>query len=426
MVDPGFRAYAQRFMTVNAAVYAVLLAACALAWWPLDFVLFDDPGVIRSMATFRAVTLVAVGVVLFVRPLRHILLERTAVSAPRWMAGVMVLVGYAVGGAGTLDGGWGHALVVAVFAMVTPVVATARRLRLALMVGSAGPVGFLLRRPEDLASAALPEFVVFALLTIGLVVLTGHAVTIRVRELYGQERELESQRRELDGLARGLEDRVREQTRALRDLARSLQDAREEERRWMAHEMHDGLGQQVASLGYGLAFVRRAGPTAESGREVVRECCDTLTAMDATIAGVLERLRPEAVKEGLAAALEQLVQGLGGRSEVRPELRVIAIPAALAETTAVAAYRVVQEGVSNALKHARAARVVVTLEGDAAGLKLVVEDDGVGMEPGMGAPSGFGLPGIRQRVEQVGGTVRWDARPSGGTILRAVFPVEGS
>lgn len=420
--DPAFLRYGQRFMSTNASRYSGLLGACVVAWWPIDLLLFDDPRMLGAMAFFRVSTLVLILVVAANPRLRASLERQTAVKASRWLALGMGVTAFAIAHAGGIEEGWAHYPAAGVFAGVAAVVSLPDRMRLTGLVATAGPIAFFLARPGELSHPAVPALVTFYAAAWALTVLTGHAVAQQLAAQFFQGRAVESHREELDRLSAGLESLVAEQTSELRGLAHELQEARDSERLWMASEMHDGLGQQVASLGYALAFIDRAGPSSDAGREVLTECRALLTGMNDTIAAVLERLRPEEVERGLSGALERLVESLAVTSQLRPRLEVDLGPAPIDPDVALASYRVVQEGLSNALKHARASRVVVQVRRDGDDVTLRVQDDGVGFDPEDHSWSGFGLAGIHSRVQGLGGRVHWSRNEDGGPTLQARVP----
>jgi len=424
--DPEFVRYGQRFMAHNAGRYSVLLLICVLAWWPMDLVLFDDPKMIWAMALFRIGMMLVIGAMFVFPAALELLSTHTAMTASAWMAAGMFVAAFAIGHGGSLEDGWAHYFSVGIFAGVAAAVAPLSRIRLTVVIGLAGPLGFFLARPEDLSSPAVPALVLFYLVAGVLSVLTGHAVASQLAIHFGQERELTAQREELDRLSQDLEGLVAEQTQELRTLAHELQEARDEERRWMGAEMHDGLGQQVASLGYALAFVRRSGVDGAEAREVLGECRQLLDGMSENIAEVLEQLRPEAVERGLESALEELVASLAATWPLHPELHVRLGGVAIDPDVALAAYRVVQEGLSNALKHARASRVEVHVTCADGQLSLEVRDDGVGFESADQSWSGFGLSGIQSRVAKLGGVVQWERGAQRGTTLEARLPVTPS
>jgi signal transduction histidine kinase len=433
--DPAFLRYGQAFTATNSSRYAFALAGCIVLWWPLDLVLYDDPRVLVAMSLFRVAALAIIVGVYFIPAIRRRLAQQTATSNSLWMCAGLTLSALAVGQAGSIEDGWAHFFALGVTAAVAAVVSLPRRILLTGMIVSAGLVGFFIARPEDLSSPAIPGLALFFVLSWAITVLTGHGLTRELAVHFSQERALDEQRAELNRLSEGLEGLVTEQTAELRALARTLQETRDRERLWMASEMHDGLGQQVASLGYALAYIDRIGPDSEAGRAVVGECEALLDGMDSTIAVVLEQLQPAVLGRGLQRSLERLVGSLNITSPVDFSLHsdvvsdVVSDLDAEAEAgvslhpdVALAAFRVVQEGTSNALKHARASEVQVRVAMVDGELRLEVQDDGVGFLPSEQRGQGFGLAGVRSRVEKLGGQVLWRPNGQSGTVLIARLP----
>ena len=211
------------------------------------------------------------------------------------------------------------------------------------------------------------------------------------------------------------------------DRLRLSIDASEQERKRWARELHDDTLQGLAGLGVMLGSALRA-DSAEGARAAVEGAITQIREEAAKLRALIAELRPAALDEiGLRAAVEGLVertattQGLEirtdislagdeGRTRLAPEI----------ESTA---YRIVQEGLTNVGKHARASAVEVRLVEADGVLEVAVRDDGRGFEPS--APrSGFGLTGMRERVELLGGTLAVESSPAGlGTLVRAWIPV---
>jgi signal transduction histidine kinase len=153
-----------------------------------------------------------------------------------------------------------------------------------------------------------------------------------------------------------------------------------------------------------------------------------------TLRGALFRLRPPDVEElGLAASLDGLVAGWNGRSRGQPrfELKITGDVEALPAVVGDNLYRIAQEAITNAAKHAEASHVMLRLamreavDGDGEGveraIELMVEDDGRASERAV--RSGMGLLGMRERVASLGGRLSFEARPNAGAVLRVVIPV---
>jgi signal transduction histidine kinase len=133
-------------------------------------------------------------------------------------------------------------------------------------------------------------------------------------------------------------------------------------------------------------------------------------------------LRPPALDDlGLIAALRDRLERLVPQNCLL-DLAATGVPEQLPAAVEVAAYRICCEAVLNVARHARARHCDVTLRADSAALALMVADDGVGMQPGT---TGIGLRSLRERAEELSGTVEIGARPGGGTLVEARLPLAG-
>ena len=217
------------------------------------------------------------------------------------------------------------------------------------------------------------------------------------------------------------------------DLRRSRQQivtGREEERRRLRRDLHDGLGPSLASLLLEARVLRRMirddPAAAESLAEEMQ--ADIRATID-DIRRVVHELRPPALDDlGLVPALNLLAAKIG-----RPEaggaagLEVqVDAPDALPPLPAaveVAAYRIVQEALTNVVHHARARRAMVCLRLDHA-LTIEISDDGRGFQ--QGRVGGLGLNSMRERAAELGGSLTVRGLPAGGTLVRAALPLEGA
>jgi signal transduction histidine kinase len=199
---------------------------------------------------------------------------------------------------------------------------------------------------------------------------------------------------------------------------------REEERRRLRRDLHDGLGPQLAGITLGLEIAARTTAREES---TVASLVETLRAETAAsveeVRRIIADLRPPALDQiGLVTALRQHADLLSSRSSGRLRVDVTAghplppLPAAVE----VAAYRIALEAMTNTARHsgAHACRVSVELNGD---LQLIIRDDGSGFPTS--AP-GVGLTSMRDRAEELGGTCRVVFTEGEGTCVEAVLPVE--
>ncbi|GGI28600.1 sensor histidine kinase [Bradyrhizobium guangdongense] len=209
------------------------------------------------------------------------------------------------------------------------------------------------------------------------------------------------------------------------ELTRKLIALQDEERRHLARELHDEFGQSLAAI---RALASSARQTAAQDCPSLLGECDgiarTATGMMETLRGALFRLRPPDVEElGLVASLEGLVAGWNGRSrgETRYTIRFDGTFETLPATISANIYRIVQEALTNAAKHAGATRVNLELAMHADEIALAIDDDGRSHDPA--AKSGMGLLGMRERVAALRGRLSFEAGPNGGSALRVVIPL---
>lgn len=241
---------------------------------------------------------------------------------------------------------------------------------------------------------------------------------------------------ELNRIAEGfnhLADRLARTIHSQQRLAHRLLSVREEERQHLARELHDEFGQYLASLNAEAAFAREL---ADEGVPALRPCADSIVKtvghMMETLQQILHRLRPTGLEEfGLVPSLRQLIAGWNQRSrDIRFTLEAGAGLEHLPDNINVSLYRIIQESLTNAVRHGQPGRVDVTLRHEAAGLLLEIRDDGRGYggedaRP-TGKPGGFGRLGMEERVLALGGSFRIAPAPERGTLVSVQLPLAGA
>lgn len=203
--------------------------------------------------------------------------------------------------------------------------------------------------------------------------------------------------------------------------------AQEEERARIAQELHDEPLQTVVHL---YRLLDRLSAAAPGSGEDLRRGLDQARGVAEGIAEELRRLarglRPASLEDlGLVAATQRLVQDVCGRGTLHAELHVHGEPRRLDPLLELGLFRIAQEGLRNAERHAGAFRVDVVLRFDAQAVELAVEDDGRGLPPSAAADGelrGLGLVGMGERAALLGGRLEIDSRPLRGTRLRVVIP----
>jgi signal transduction histidine kinase len=194
--------------------------------------------------------------------------------------------------------------------------------------------------------------------------------------------------------------------------------AADETRRRIERDLHDGTQQRLVSLGLELRLAESTvSPELEDTRTTIRRVAGELNRVIDELREITRGIHPAILSEG---GLGPGLRTLARRSAIPVELRGV-IEQRLPEPIEVAAYYVVSEALTNALKHANASRVVVKAAVRDGSLLLSIRDDGVG---GASPAGGSGLIGLRDRVEALGGSIEISSPPRGGTRLAVQLPLE--
>jgi signal transduction histidine kinase len=220
-------------------------------------------------------------------------------------------------------------------------------------------------------------------------------------------------------------DELRLAYEQLGQLNRMLETAREEERRFIAHELHDELGQTLTAVKLRLQVARREAEAPSAGPAL--ELIDQLIGRVRKMSG---DLRPPLLDEvGLVPALRAYLENHAALLAVEIDLAVSEPPAAprLAPDLEIACFRVIQESLTNALRHASPGKIRVGVRRDDDQVEVSVHDDGKGFDtdalPARASAGHLGVLGMRERVRARGGTFDLISRPNAGTTVEARFPV---
>jgi signal transduction histidine kinase len=209
--------------------------------------------------------------------------------------------------------------------------------------------------------------------------------------------------------------------RVQRDALRRVVHAQEAERQRIARELHDETGQALTSMLLGLRAAEDAKDEASRARALasLRELA-AATLRDVRRLAV--ELRPKALDDfGLVPALERLIDGFRERTGLDAQFEA-ALPGRLPPEVETALYRIVQEALTNVVKHAHAGHVSILLARRGSSVTAVVEDDGVGFTPSS-ATAGLGLVGMRERVALLGGHLVVESREGAGSTFVAEVPL---
>lgn len=256
---------------------------------------------------------------------------------------------------------------------------------------------------------------------------TDGANRIEPPEIAQRQHLLQHERNLLRQQVRSLNRRVQEVTRAFDELAGNLVSAQEEERARIARELHDDLGQRTALLEFHVARLAQVldplRPEAERELALIGQQARLLSV---TIREVCHRLHPSVLSDlGLCAAINQLVEGFAANG-VAFTLHTPSVVHDVPTEIAVPVYRIAQEALHNAVKHAPGAPVTVVLQQNPKELRLTVKDAGPGfdLEQARSRARGLGLLSMRERARLVGGSLVIRTAPGNGTVLIASVPFQ--
>ena len=214
----------------------------------------------------------------------------------------------------------------------------------------------------------------------------------------------------------------------LRYLTRRLHAVREEERSSIAREIHDHLGQALTGLKMDLSWISERLPKSEPALAERAEEMNSL--VDETIEAVRQistRLRPPLLDDlGLDAAIEWQVGRFSKKSGIECSVDLEPVEARLGDAPRVAVFRILQEALTNAARHARAKQLWIRTRIGEDHFVMTIRDDGVGItEAAVADPKSIGLTGMRERATSLGGEVFISRLAEGGTLVTMRMPVEG-
>lgn len=212
----------------------------------------------------------------------------------------------------------------------------------------------------------------------------------------------------------------------LRQLSSALQTVREEERKYIARELHDDLGQLLATLRLDVALARQHGADNAQARRALQNMDDLIVTAISSLRRIAGNLRPRALDEGgLYFALHTMRQEFLQRYPLHFELFADEADLVLDDAFSTAVYRIVQESLTNIARHAQASHVTVTLYRLDSSLGITVQDNGRGIEDGdMEKTESLGLLGMRERVWGLLGSITIDGQlDTGGTRIEIVLPL---
>lgn len=214
---------------------------------------------------------------------------------------------------------------------------------------------------------------------------------------------------------------VCEARRKLGDLSGLLLEVQEEERKHLARELHDEVGQTLTALRIEISRALER-PDAPGMRDDMRRARDLANRAVSTTRDLSSLLRPSILDDlGLEAALQWQLEQFSQRSGIAASFTGNGLESDLPDALKTCAYRVVQEALHNCEKHSGASRVNVRLNDAEDSLSIGVRDDGIGFDPAV-VKSGYGILGMSERATRLGGTFTLDSAPGCGVSIEVLVP----
>lgn len=417
----AFAAYTRELTARLWPGLGLALGVAVVAWWPVDALVYPESAVSRAaFADFRLRLFVLdVG---FALALPRVAFARRHAHAAAWLA---CLSNFLLAGWFLAEAGEG-AVLWFFYAFMTPIFSVLLMVPLWARVGAATSftatmVGAWIAHPlTRLDAPGATAGISYLVFTTAMAIFIGHLLHVQVQRAFHLRLRVERQRVDLAQLAARLEERVEAQTEVIRDLSARAQALRAEQRLEIARELHDGLGQELTSMRLLVDLgIRLHGE--HPARDAFASLADQIHRIQGSLRQVLVSLSPQPLEHGsLVESLAVLVGELERRSGVECRFFHQHVAEALSPALSLALFRVAQEGLTNALRHARARRIELRLARRGDEIALEVHDDGQGLDPAA-IGRGFGTRGIQERASALGGRATWTVER--GTHLLVTLPL---
>lgn len=224
------------------------------------------------------------------------------------------------------------------------------------------------------------------------------------------------------------EEELQKSRESLRQLALYQEQIKEDERKRIAREIHDDLGQNLMALRIDVSLLHaRTGRTHPLLNEKVSQVLAQIDTSIKAVRVIINNLRPAVLDLGLHAAIEWQLTEFERRTGIACELDVDDAQSEriLDDSRATALFRILQESLSNVARHAQASMVHISLRRAGNKIIMLIADNGIGLYPACRRkPNSFGLLGIGERIGSLGGDFTVDSKEGEGTVLRISIPVE--
>jgi signal transduction histidine kinase len=219
------------------------------------------------------------------------------------------------------------------------------------------------------------------------------------------------------------ESALRESALSMRELAEHQESVREEERKRIAREIHDELGQQLLALKIDVSILQGQLSHVPEATAQLDGMLRSMSSLMQSMRSIINDLRPAVLDLGLHAAVEWQTREFQRKTGISCVLMSDGEDIVLSDACATALFRTLQESLTNVSRHASASNVDVQLYATDESLLMRVSDDGIGRLGQQDKPDAFGLRGMRERIGSLGGRLTVTAAPDQGVTVTAVIPI---
>jgi PAS domain S-box-containing protein len=212
----------------------------------------------------------------------------------------------------------------------------------------------------------------------------------------------------------------------LLNASRKLIEAHEEERTWIARELHDDFVQRIALLAINLENLRQEVPASENeARQEIQNVLEYVADFGSDIQALSHRLHSSKLEYlGIVAASKSFCREFSDRQKVKIDFQVESLPKTLSKEVSLCLFRVMQEALQNAVKHSGTRRFEVSLKAEVDEIDLTVHDSGVGFDPENAINGhGLGITSMKERLKLIDGQLSIESQPQQGTTIRARVPL---
>jgi len=214
-------------------------------------------------------------------------------------------------------------------------------------------------------------------------------------------------------------EKIRERNERLQMLSQHQTKILEDERQYIARELHDEAGQSLTRLILDMHLLEKQIDNTEMLRKKIHEIENSLLAVSKNLHHIAMSLRPASLDHlGLIAAINQFVDALNQSNKIKIRVEDSGLKERLPKDMEIIVYRIVQESLTNVIRHAQATRAIVKISAQNHTLRIEISDNGVGFDPALPSdPSHLGLLGMRERVQMVNGHLSIESEPNQGTKI---------